>query len=202
MKARRWGYRPRGFPHRFIALCGPCPRRSAFDDISCVNPGRAANVLWFSSAVLCPVARRAFRVRFFGACRSPTSSSAQVLPSTGLHRIELTQIFCYREEDFRDEGFPQTNFRRKPIVLPGHAERFPSKGKPPRTVRPVLEMLESLNLLSAIHGHAIHGQAAARGGTRRRPTFSRFCLLTMASPGFGKTSPEMSCSPAVPGHRH
>ena len=41
--------------------------------------------------------------------------------------------------------------------------RSVSDRKPPRTVRPVLEMLESLNLLSAIHGHAIHGHAAARG---------------------------------------
>ena len=41
--------------------------------------------------------------------------------------------------------------------------RSVSRSKPPRAIRPVLETLETLNLLSAIHGHAIHEHASARG---------------------------------------
>ena len=41
--------------------------------------------------------------------------------------------------------------------------RSVSCSKPPRRIRPVLETLETLNLLSALHGHEIHGHASARG---------------------------------------
>ena len=86
-------------------------RQSAFDHIARVNPRLAANVLWFSSAVLCPVALHALRASLLVCVPLTNEQLRACLPDVGLRRRELAQIFSDCEEDIRHERFPQTDFR-------------------------------------------------------------------------------------------
>ena len=111
--------------------------------------GRAAAAL--HNVRLCRLSPRPRRATVGAIVGPPTTS--------GLRGIKRIPIPCRLDQDFRHEGLQQTDFRLSRIA-PSEMRRA-SNVRRSRTIRPVLETLESIDLLSTIHGHAttIHRDA-------------------------------------------